>query len=80
MPDVKINHRTAAYEADMLLTELPRSVFCGCITQFVSNLVENPEDRFFNDTAHIIYKSAMALLLYSDLWQLIRQKHVLMCV
>ena len=32
----------------------PLTIFCGCTAWFVSDLVGNPEDRFFFDMAHMI--------------------------
>ena len=29
----------------------PLAIFCGCTARFVSDLVENPEDRFSHDEA-----------------------------
>ena len=34
----------------------PLAIFCGCTARFVSDLVENPEDRFSQNEAHIIIK------------------------
>ena len=31
----------------------PLAIFCGCTTQFVMDLVGNPDDRFSCVTAHI---------------------------
>ena len=31
----------------------PLVIFCGCTAQFVSDLVENTEDRFSHDAAQI---------------------------
>ena len=31
----------------------PLAIFCGCTAQFVSDMVENPEDRFFHNEAHM---------------------------
>ena len=30
------------------------AIFCGCTALFVSDLMENPEDRFLRDAAHIV--------------------------
>ena len=35
----------------------PLASFCGCAGQFESSLVENPEDRFSRDVAHVRFKS-----------------------
>ena len=31
----------------------PLTIFCGCTAWFVSDLVGNPEDRFYHDSAHL---------------------------
>ena len=33
----------------------PLAILCGCTAWFVWDLVENPEDRFSNNEAHIIH-------------------------
>ena len=32
----------------------PLAIFCGCAAQFVSGMVENPEDRLYCDEAHLV--------------------------
>ena len=46
---------------DNTIPQLPKSkisslltIFCCCAAQFVSDLVENPEDKFCHDTAHLV--------------------------
>ena len=34
----------------------PLTIFCGCTARFVWDLVENPEDRFSQNEAHITYR------------------------
>ena len=46
---------------DCIIPLLPKSeifkhqaIFFGCTARFVSDLIENPEDRFSHDAAHFI--------------------------
>ena len=32
----------------------PLAILCGCTARFVSDLVGNPEDRFFHNEAHML--------------------------
>ena len=41
----------------------PLTIFCGCTTRFVSDLVGNLEDRFCFDTAHFIEDNLRFTLL-----------------
>ena len=34
-------------------SEISLAVFCGCTARFVSDLVENPEDQFSHNEAHM---------------------------
>ena len=33
----------------------PLAIFCGCTARFVSDLVGNPEDRFSQNEAHLMF-------------------------
>ena len=37
------------------------AIFCGCTAWFVSDLVENPEDQFSHNEAHIFYHGVVPL-------------------
>ena len=45
----------------------PQAIFCGCTAWFVSDLVGNPEDRFFDNEAH--FRQAFQMPLAVDIGQ-----------
>ena len=59
---------------------IPLAIFCGCAAWFVSDLVGNPENRFSNNEAHIIFvlcffAASIAIVKSRDMhWGLLAQK------
>ena len=41
----------------------PLTMFCGSTSRFVSNLLGNPEDRFSDDAAHIVFDVCYSQIL-----------------
>ena len=53
---------TSAQSSFYIRNFKPLASFCGCAGRFESDLVENPEDRFSRDKAHIFFRNLLRKL------------------